>query len=562
MAGKIDRFPAEGAWNPWQEMRSGERDVTPLARKFDSVLDALIHVARPSRPGGGEAVQILKSQVDLRAYRVSENVLNAAINLTIIGSPASRQVTYDAMRLEALHTPMWLENRNSATGTMEAFLIEAPVDGGWAVSSFVEDRDGSYMTQACMFTLRRDERGSMRATPKPSLMGSSEVVEIANWVMALLAIGSAPMLTDVLDDKPSRSGMARFRRLRMAEPWADVDKNGIPRLGKATQPSSVADELLDEMLVLEARIWRGVHQFDTVEQREKTLRQLEQKRRGILGAMRLVLSPLTAAAAADVAEGERGGMDAARPMVVLPDFLTWIEWRDAACGIPGQRFGVIIQAKEDDVPRSDAGGLVFALPADWTLNRDSFRAMPMLSFELRLASADKPLLEVTEASEAMWAAGSVDAARLGRFLLAVLTFIGQPRMSERVEVARDAAREAVDKARAKRRLGPQVDMKEVRLVIDLPHDAETSAHDPEDRQPRRSVTIAPGGMPLHRVRMFWRWRLGRLEVVRPHFRGSVENGVSRRVTLLLHPDEAGRQRNSNIRRGPGSPQREAPGTAQ
>jgi hypothetical protein len=56
-------------------------------------------------------------------------------------------------------------------------------------------------------------------------------------------------------------------------------------------------------------------------------------------------------------------------MVVLPDFLTWIEWRDAACGIPGQRFGALIQAKEDDAPRSDAGGLIFAFPAGWTLNR-------------------------------------------------------------------------------------------------------------------------------------------------------------------------------------------------
>ena len=119
-------------------------------------------------------------------------------------------------------------------------------------------------------------------------------------------------------------------------------------------------------------------------------------------------------------------MDAARSMAVLPDFLTWIEWRDVACGVPGQRFGALIQAKEDDTPRSDAGGLIFALPADWTLNRNSFAAMPMLSFDLRLASTDRPLLEVADISEAMQAAGGVDAPQLGRFLLAVLTFIGQP----------------------------------------------------------------------------------------------------------------------------------------
>lgn len=514
----------------------------PPIRKFESALDTLLHAAGPSGPGSGEALDLLRSQVNLRAYRISENVCNAAMQVTMIGTVSSRQVTYDAIRLEALPTPMWLESRNSATRTMEAWLIEAPVDGGWAVSTFVEDEDG-YGTNARAFTLRRDRRGSMQVIPKPSLMGRADLFEIANALMALLAIGTAPMLVEVLDEKPPRRGMASFRRLRMAEPWADVDRSGIPKLGLATRPSSVADELLDEMLVSEARIWRGIHQFESREQRDGNLRQLEQRRWGILRAMRLLLSPLTATAAAEVAEQEREGMDAARSMVVLPDFLTWIEWRDAECGVPGQRWGALIQAMDDDAPRSDAGGLIFALPADWTLNRESFRAMPMLAFELRLASTDRPLLEVTDRSEAMKAVGGADAARLGRFLLAVLTFIGQPRMAERVEVARDPTREAIDRARTNRRLGPQIDMKEVRLVIDLPREAEITAKELEGGQPLRPNTVAPGGMPWHRVRMFWRWRLGRLEVVRPHFRGSVENGVSRRVTLLLHPDEVGRRRN-------------------
>ncbi len=83
---------------------------------------------------------------------------------------------------------------------------------------------------------------------------------------------------------------------------------------------------------------------------------------------------------------------------------------------------------------------------------------------------------------------------------------------------------------------PQLEMKEVRLVIDLPNGMETAPAG-GDAQPGPHGAVAPGGMPLHRVRMFWRWRLGRLEAVRPHFRGSMENGVSRRVTLLLHPAE-------------------------
>jgi len=41
-----------------------------------------------------------------------------------------------------------------------------------------------------------------------------------------------------------------------------------------------------------------------------------------------------------------------------------------------------------------------------------------LAFELQLGGADRPLLEIIDRSEALEAAGDVDAARLRRFLLA------------------------------------------------------------------------------------------------------------------------------------------------
>jgi hypothetical protein len=46
--------------------------------------------------------------------------------------------------------------------------------------------------------------------------------------------------------------------------------------------------------------------------------------------------------------------------IVLPDFLTWIEWRDAPCGVPGQRWGLLLQAIEDEGWPTDARGLLFA----------------------------------------------------------------------------------------------------------------------------------------------------------------------------------------------------------
>ncbi len=331
---------------------------------------------------------------------------NAGIQAAKIGTAEGRQVIYDAARLEDLLLPLWIEGVNPASRTAEGYLVESQGPGRWAVSTFAKSQDG-FAPAARVFTLVRDNRGSIRVQPRPDLMDRAQAVrEVAEVVLATLSVISAPMLTEIVDEKPPRRGMTRFKRIRMAEPWNDTDRHFIPRLGKATRPAYVADELLDEIYVLEGRIWGGVHQFETSAERDAALAQMRQNRSGITGAMRLVLSPLTAQAAAEVAEGERAGMDKARELVVLPDFLTWIEWRDAPCGVPGQRWGALIQACED-TPQTDAVGLLFALPADWTLNRYSFQRLPMLSFELRLKSVGQPLLEVSDISEAM-----AEAARL------------------------------------------------------------------------------------------------------------------------------------------------------
>lgn len=515
----------------------------PTIRKFDRMLDTLLSTEAAGQSGNSLAVPLLRARSRLRAYTVAESVMNAAIQASIIGTATGRQVVFDAMRIEDLPLPMWLETLNPTTGPKNGFLVEAQGKDLWAISTCIETQTG-YGIAARAFTLRRDEQGSIRVHLGPNFIGrGKEVRELANLIMAMLAIVSAPMLTNTADEKPPRRGMTLFRRIRMAEPWNDVDRDGIPKLGKATRPTYVADEMLDEVYVLEGRIWAGIYQFDTSEQRSATLRHMHQHRLGITRAMRFVLSPLTAQAAAEVAEGDHAGVDKARTLVVLPDFLTWIEWRDVSCGVPGQRWGVLLQAVDDQAAQTDVQGLLFALPADWTLNRQSVWRMPMLSFELRLKSIGLPLLEVSDRSPAMVESGALDSDRLGRFLLATLTFISQPRMGEQIDTGQHSARRAIDRARLSKQLEPQVAIKEVRLVIDLPNELE-AVSTTEELLAHHNGGVAPGGMPWHRVRMFWRWRLGRLEVVRPHFRGSMENGVSRRVTLLLRPSESARSPNA------------------
>ena len=438
-------------------------------RKSDRMLDALLSVEVTARPGSSSAVAILQEQSGIRAYTLSENVEDAAIQMVCIGSPASRPITYALMTIEDIAAdPVWFESANSARRPRKGYLIEPQGGATWAVSTYIETETGC-ATAARLFKLRRDGSGAVRVEFGPaSMQKTTEIYGVAEAVMATLTIISSPGLTEVVKDKPPRRGMVAFQRIRLAEPWTDLEKQGVPKLGKATRATYVADEILDETAILEGRIWMGLYHFEHPEQRDGALRQIVSYRRGLTNAMRLVLSPLTAAAAAEVAEHERAGMDKAREMVALPDFLTWIEWRDVPCGVPGQRWGLLLQAVEDEGWPTDARGLLFAFPADWKTNRSSFNALPMLCFNLRLKSNDTPLLEVTETSTAMAAAEEVDGARLGRFLLAALTFIGQPRMAERVNAGSGSVRQATDRARIARGLGRQVAMREVRLVIDVP----------------------------------------------------------------------------------------------
>ena len=79
-------------------------------RRLDSMLDALLSVEVTVRPGSSSAVAILREQSGLRAYRLSENVGNAAAQMGCIGSPASKQVTYALMRIDGIAaTPVWFE---------------------------------------------------------------------------------------------------------------------------------------------------------------------------------------------------------------------------------------------------------------------------------------------------------------------------------------------------------------------------------------------------------------------------------------------------------------------
>lgn len=221
------------------------------------MLDALLLGTTTSLVEPSSAIELLRAQKSLHAYKLAESLQNAAIQLGLIGTTAGRQVVFDFIRMEELSMPLWAEGVNPATRTRQGFLIEAEEQGAWAVSTYAEEGN-SYAIAARVLILKRDPDGSMRVQRGPTTRADgTQLLEIGESVMAILAIASAPMLTQIVDDKPPRRGMTRFRRIRMAEPWTDLHKEGIPKLGKTTRPAYVADEIMDEIKVLEGRIVTG-----------------------------------------------------------------------------------------------------------------------------------------------------------------------------------------------------------------------------------------------------------------------------------------------------------------
>ncbi len=156
-------------------------------RKFDSMLDALLSAEVAVWPGS--AVAVLREQSGLRAYRLNENVGNAAAQMCCIGSPASKQVTFALMRIKAIaETPVWFESINPGTQTRQGYLIEPQGDNVWAVSTFVETETGCG-TGLRIFTLRQDGPGPVRVEPAPNKMEkTTEINAIAEGVMATLTI--------------------------------------------------------------------------------------------------------------------------------------------------------------------------------------------------------------------------------------------------------------------------------------------------------------------------------------------------------------------------------------
>ena len=491
----------------------------------------------------------------VQALRAAQNVMNAASKIARLGDEP-RQIIFDAIDLDRLvKCSLWIEydiaidgnetvpkDAHDGSGRLlrEGLLIVRK--GGDGIGSAIVirrfgERVRTFEADPAEWRLTHCLGGGYEMTIEneeyaPGLIeqGKASARWLGGQMQSLLAILGAPKLTELVDEKPSRRrGVPPVKRVRMAPPWNNVDQDGIPVLPRDARPACVYDELMDRFNMFEGLIWSGRCYHDTAENRRRSLENCAKRREMLKAAEPFVLAPMMAESAAIVAAEERTGMVEARRLLALPFPIAWLEWRDVDCGLPGQRWGMAIEAVDENV-QGNAHGLIYLLTEKSHLTYDGIIRLQALYFRMHISDASKPLIDFPpKYIPAHVDRAAIDQEHFGRFMLAVLTFLNQPRMVE-VQDSNEQQRAASNRARADRRLSPLGAIRQVRLIVDQPVAASEGST-------RNGTGDRIGAMPRHQVRAFWRYRLGKLEFVRPHWRGSEANGISRRRYIVMREED-------------------------
>lgn len=237
----------------------------------------------------------------------------------------------------------------------------------------------------------------------------------------------------------------------------------------------------------------------------------------MFSAERFALSDQASAIVCDLARDTRG-VGTSNGCILLPSDRTWIEMVDAE----GGQLGILI-----DMVDQERGGGVFVRPL--SKDRAVFPLMTPFTVMRRKAGlslecwpAGPRTAEVCrrlpagfeQVAERFGAFMDPDSApaqleRLGRCAVAALSLINTPRVSE--AVPQDLSK--LNRARLKR---GRPELLTYSTVVIRPGLALT-------RPP--AVAGTGQGRALHKVRAHFRLRLGKVEIVRSHWRGDESNGV-------------------------------------
>ena len=248
---------------------------------------------------------------------------------------------------------------------------------------------------------------------------------------------------------------------------------------------------------------------------ERGLQGLADAGAKIRAAQRFVLSPLTVETVNDLARPDE--VERNRGHLFFPAEMTWIEWVGSVPWYGREtRLGMLFVKSAGDDGAPTLGTLALftppAVPGDRAITHiavsgmvDLVGAGPIIRWTVR----DAP------------SACAIDARLLGAWIGAALALINTPRLST-IVLHDDAGFNA---ARVKRGRPPVLSWSEVTLKIDT-GDLVRSAQQP-----------ATGQQARHHVRAHMRLRRGRVEIVRPHWRGNPEAGIRHQRHVVVRAED-------------------------
>lgn len=238
----------------------------------------------------------------------------------------------------------------------------------------------------------------------------------------------------------------------------------------------------------------------------------------ILAAQRFVLSPLVVEASDDFADSAQV-VQSTLDYVFLPAENTWMEWREGRSGNAGtHRHGLLLTgAGEGHAGLSVGSGLYTCDVRDPDDGREDFT---QIFFEFDLHDfIIREKFKGTPESQRM-------VKRLGRFLVCVLALINTPRISHLIEHNVD---EKLNRSRLKRGKFPLLSWHDVTIRPDVGWAPRATHEEGSTGEKRR-----------HHVRTFMRLKRGKVEIVKPHWRGNREKGyVIHRHVVRMGDEEAG-----------------------
>lgn len=239
-------------------------------------------------------------------------------------------------------------------------------------------------------------------------------------------------------------------------------------------------------------------------------------------AQRFVLSPMVVEAAEEFAASQKV-VQSALDYIFLPAETTWIEWRGGSAGHQRSgRHGLLLVGTGEGKAALSVGQGAYVFDSIIPGQPDDVLHEP-IGFDLH----DFIFRKITVPGEPTRPEDYEEVERLGRFLVCVLALINTPRVSQLIAHNID---EKLNRSRLKRGKFPLLSWHDVTIRPDVGWAPRPTHEEGTTGEKRR-----------HHVRTFMRLKMGKVEIVKPHWRGNREKGyVIHRHVVRMEDEEAGK----------------------